>query len=384
LSDEQGEPIARKHIHLPVLKSTSPSLSELMRTCFLKAALSRANGLADFVVGNPKAWLGTAYHEVLAAISSRANTKTADELWNEAIDEQQQEALKHPLDSRFGPPASWPGYHVMLATVRLRAQEIAALQPERNSEMPAAPAGRNSFRETRFVAMNGKLVGKPDVVLKRKIIDYKTGSVTDTDDSGAAEVRASYARQLRLYAYITSEVLGLWPESAELVPMHGDAIRVEIDKSQCQAEAAEAVALLEKYNEQAQSLAPEDLARPSPEACKWCGFKLLCNRFWQSAEPTWSGTLDGEAIAGVVAEPRQLIHSGLAARVVVDATAGTVRGRTALMPLKPDETVSSAPAGTAIRAVSLKKRPDGTLSPTLRSNFVLAADLPQLTSPIQA
>jgi hypothetical protein len=36
-----------------------------MRACLLRGGLSRASGSANFVLGNEKAWLGTAYHEVL-------------------------------------------------------------------------------------------------------------------------------------------------------------------------------------------------------------------------------------------------------------------------------------------------------------------------------
>ncbi len=55
-------------LELPEIRATSPTLAETMRACLLRAGFSRARGSSNFVLGNPKAWLCTAYHEVLAKI----------------------------------------------------------------------------------------------------------------------------------------------------------------------------------------------------------------------------------------------------------------------------------------------------------------------------
>ena len=55
-------------LELPEIRATSPTLAETMRACLLRAGLSKASGSSNFVLGNPKAWLGTAYHEVLEKI----------------------------------------------------------------------------------------------------------------------------------------------------------------------------------------------------------------------------------------------------------------------------------------------------------------------------
>ena len=41
-----------------------------MRVCQLRAGLSKADGISGVTLGNPKSWLGTAYHFVLEQISS--------------------------------------------------------------------------------------------------------------------------------------------------------------------------------------------------------------------------------------------------------------------------------------------------------------------------
>src|SRR3990172_4139080 len=55
-------------LELAQIRATSPTLAETMRACLLRAGLSKATASSKFVLGNPKAWLGTAYHEVLEKI----------------------------------------------------------------------------------------------------------------------------------------------------------------------------------------------------------------------------------------------------------------------------------------------------------------------------
>src|ERR1700730_12782361 len=99
-----------------------------MRLCLLRAGISRSPGSSTFVLGNPKAWLGTAYHEVLERIvdSKEDVDAAAERLWNEAVAAQHQRSLVHPLDRRFGLPSTWPGYHLAKASVLLRARELVA------------------------------------------------------------------------------------------------------------------------------------------------------------------------------------------------------------------------------------------------------------------
>ncbi len=119
-------------LELPEIRSTSPSLAETMRACLLRAGLSRAIGSSNFVLGNPKAWLGTAYHEVLERIveiglEHESLEDAVGRLWNQAVAAQQSRADAHLLDRRFGAATAWPGYHVARASVLLRAAEIVAI-----------------------------------------------------------------------------------------------------------------------------------------------------------------------------------------------------------------------------------------------------------------
>ncbi len=118
--------MAQEIIRLKAIEAVSPTLAETLRLCKLRAGLSRAEGASQHVLGNPKAWLGTAYHAVLEAVGPQhANDIGARvrDLWSAAIEHQHERSRAHPFDNRFGPPESWPGYHMAAAMALVRARE---------------------------------------------------------------------------------------------------------------------------------------------------------------------------------------------------------------------------------------------------------------------
>jgi len=118
---DQGHP---KVFELRPILMVSPSLAEILRACPLQAALSRISGVESFALGNPKVWLGTAYHEVLEILWTSTEPNLSDEqlieyLWSNAIDALRQRATAHPHDCRFALPEKWPGYHLARACVEI-------------------------------------------------------------------------------------------------------------------------------------------------------------------------------------------------------------------------------------------------------------------------
>jgi hypothetical protein len=357
-----------------------------MRACSLNAGLSRAKGSSAFALGNPKAWLGTAYHKVLEKIVGCDITQetleaAVDRLWKQAIDDQEQRVRAHALNRRFGLPTTWPGYYIAYASVLLRAQELCGTR-----DSPTAPAAEKrappgTIREQEFIALGGKLLGKPDVVRPSEVIDYKSGAIFQYDDTSQAEVvKAAYIRQLRIYGYLVKEALGWWPQRGVLLPFAGAGVDIPLDPAECTREAEEAVELLDSYNAKARAGAElQKFASPSPRVCKWCSYKLLCSAFWRAASPDWSGQLDGAAIEGVLAEDPKVIHAGAARAIVIDIQAGSeVPRRAQIAPLSSavHTLVPTLAAGEHVRVVGLRIRPDGFLAPTPRTVLVRVTDIP--------
>jgi hypothetical protein len=380
-------------LELPEIRATSPTLAETMRACLLRAGLSRASGSSNFVLGNPKAWLGTAYHEVLEKIAEvdlgeEALEGAVERLWNEAIAAQYQRAAAHILDHRFGSPAAWPGYHVARASVLLRAQELTcafapAGPPVAKQESRTGPAG--AIREQEFTAFGGRLLGRPDVVRAGEVVDYKSGAILEHDAAAQSDVvKAAYVRQLRIYGYLVRQTLGWWPRRGVLLPLAGAGVDVALEQSDCEREASEAVTLLDSYNEKVRLGAPpNEFASPSVQACRWCAYKLLCPVFWQAAGPDWSGQLDGAAVEGPVAAAPSVIHAGAARAITVDVQAGSeARCQAQIAPLNPSvhPAVATIVRGERVRVVGLRTRPNRLLGPGERTVLSRVGELPSLAT----
>jgi hypothetical protein len=342
------------------------------------------------VLGNPKAWLGTAYHEVLDRIvdidfSIESFESAAERLWDHAVSAQYERTLLHPLDRRFGLPATWPGYYMVKASAFLRARELAGSSHDGGSltrVKPDSTQRQASIREQTFSAFDGRLVGRPDLIRAREIVDYKSGAVMEQDEATQTDVvKASYLRQLRIYGFLVKETLGYWPERGILLPVAGAGVEIAIDPSGCTREATEAVAVLDGYNAQLMTAAvPSDLASPSVGNCKWCPFKLFCNPFWAAATAAWSEQLDGAAVEGVLDEPPMAIHGGAAVAVSLDIQTGSEGPRSArLAPLHPNmQLAATIAAGDRVRLVGLRTRPDGSLVPSSRTILARVDDLPTI------
>jgi hypothetical protein len=81
---------------------TTPTLWSHMRLCSLRAALSVSHGADQWVLHSPRAWLGTAFHRLMADAPKDASEAAA--LWDAAITEVSTVASRHRLDSRFANP----------------------------------------------------------------------------------------------------------------------------------------------------------------------------------------------------------------------------------------------------------------------------------------
>ena len=371
---------------IPQLPVTTPTFAETMRTCLLWTGLSRAQGSRLYVLGNPKAWLGTAYHEVLEALPTlvlggRGTTllQRAEAQWNQAIARLEEAEVRHPLNHRFGSATTWRGYYLVLETLHLRVAELAKAfvtgEPSFTGESNAS-----ALREKGFSALSGKLHGRIDLVRGDELIDFKTGALYEHEDADAPSLKAAYVRQLRIYAYLLYAATGRLPRRGLLYPLAGPPVEVALELSACEAEASEAVRMLDQYNSAvAAGGGPNPLASPSAEACRWCPFKMICPAFWTSADESWGGSLDGEAVSGRLIKPPQAVYGGAAWSIALNVDAGTVPPQEmAISPLRASvhTSISRLCQGTRVRIVGLGRRSNGSLFPTQRTVVLPEADAP--------
>lgn len=367
----------------PALKLTgiptvSPSLAELLRLCPLRAGLSRVQDANALVLGNPRAWLGTAYHEVVATAARVNSVDAVAEVWDQAVRAEYERARAHPLDQRFGPPERWPGYHFVRAMALVRTDRV---------DHPAGGSGTADKPQTDPVrgherwlkGAGGRLVGRPDLLSDDAVIDYKTG---DVFEPGATKViRPSYIRQLQFYGFLVKESTGRWPARGVLRPMGQPAIEVDLRASDCERIAEEALGMLDAYNDALSATGVTGLATPSPEACRWCPFKLPCPAFWTAADNSWSEHLGTVAVGGHTLSAPIPIHGGRALAVHINVEEGTeMNDSVYVAPLQSatHPILQRVRSDTRVRIVGLAKRMDGSTKPTLSTVVARTEELPEI------
>src|SRR5215472_12368608 len=112
-------------IILSKIPRTTPTLWSHMRVCELRAALASAPEADRWVLHDPRAWLGTAFHRVMETTRPGATLANAERVWDAAVAQAGDAASLHPLDSRYATPQRWPSYFLVRQRALASASEIA-------------------------------------------------------------------------------------------------------------------------------------------------------------------------------------------------------------------------------------------------------------------
>lgn len=287
-------------IVLKPLARTSPTLWSHMRLCSLRGAFASSRAIDSWILHDPRAWLGTAFHKVMeASRRSGATAATLEEAWAAAIRQAAAAAAHHLLDARFAVPERWPGYFLVRQRALSSAQRVIATST--SGARPSVPRREGvSATERELQARGGRLAGRPDRFDGRILTEYKS-SMPDPAWRGAEAVIEGFRRQLRLYAAIIAEAMGRWPLQGRVVAASGQTVDVPLVPADCDAEASAALASLDDLNVGlAGCVALEGLARPGEDSCSGCPFQALCPAFWPWLKATGSSGLPDTAAAGVL------------------------------------------------------------------------------------
>lgn len=286
-------------IALAPMPRTSPTIWSHMRLCRLRGLLAATRAVDRWVLHDPRAWLGTAFHRVMEAAARTALRDRAAAAWQLAVDEAAAAAAAHPLDSRFAVVQQWPGYFL----IRQRALASAAdAAPKSSAHGTGAGCGvlRAKGVERHLETQDGRLAGRPDYFDGRTITEYKS-SLPEPAWPGAQEILDGYRRQLRLYAAIIADVEGRWPENGRIVAASGQVLEMALVPAECAAEAKAALDALEAVNRWLSSgTTAARLATPHPAACGECPFQAICPAFWEWLERAGPQDLAATAVAGEI------------------------------------------------------------------------------------
>jgi CRISPR/Cas system-associated exonuclease Cas4 (RecB family) len=289
----------RGAIVLTPLTRTSPTLWAHMRLCSLRGAFAATRAVDTWILHDPRAWLGTAFHKVMAAAARPGAIKTdVEQVWTVTVSEAAAAAASHPLDARYAAPERWPNYFLVRQRALSSAQGLIARNTgtQRVSLRGEWAAGT----ERQLHARGGRLAGRPDRFDGRVVTEYKS-SLPDPAWPGAQAVLDGFHRQLQLYAAIIAEAAGRWPERGRIIAASGQAIEVTIDQAVCEAEALAALDALDSLNRGlASGATAETLARPGNDSCGGCPFQAVCPAFWRWLAAHGSAGLPDTAAVGVL------------------------------------------------------------------------------------
>jgi hypothetical protein len=353
-----------------------------MRLCALRAALAATPDANSWVLHDPRAWLGTAFHKLMEAMRSGATPADSERIWNAAIAEAVAAARDHALDRRYLAPERWPSYYLVRQRAFALAAKVSASRRPKGCDVRAFQLREEPLRgpERRFEARGGRLVGRPDYYDGHTLTEYKS-SLPDAAWTGAAEILDGFRRQVRLYAVIIAEVFGRWPTSGRVVAASGQVIEVDIDSVACNAEANAALGTLDALNSALTSgKTAEDLAHPSASACSSCPFQILCPAFWRHLGLPGMNDLTEAVLEGVL----ERLESGpdgdlYTAYITAQSTNGHLNGQQAVV-LRESVHGRLAPSdvGSSCRLVSGRARPDGRLGADLSTIVFAVPNLPRL------
>jgi hypothetical protein len=284
------------------LNAVSPSRYGMLkawkggRTCPLQLLWHCKAPLAPY----PAAKLGDVVHRMMDRLPQGAGQEDAKRAW--------EEALAH-TESKLGQDWVNRGLLPLPRTVRAYTlKKTRAIRSVLRSSPASHPIGtgggqRSSFREEPLQSGDGLLKGQPDLIERRHgewvLLDYKSGSVHEEDeDSGQQQIKDEYSLQLRLYAHLIKETMGIVVTKALLRTLDGREHEVNVDAASVSLTAAEALSLREDFNNELQRHDdPLEMAKPMAACwekgvfgCAGCLFRPLCPAYlayekqWQAGE----------------------------------------------------------------------------------------------------
>lgn len=314
-----------------------------MAQCRLRFAFGQHRG--GSFGGSAATRIGSICHAVLdAAVKNEVLLgegwkADVEALWDSAVAAEEARARGEGV---MTPARGWPGYQIKRARLFRVAGQVRGFLRELPEDAEVLP-------EQSLAAKGGRLYGRADLVIRGKsvhrILDYKSGSVTDAE----GEPREAYVRQLQLYALLEYEVSGTWPETAHLFPLEGAPVEIEVDPSHCLRVGEEALALIDDYNSAVPGPQP---ATPAAGICRWCPYATGCDAFWAAVDESWADEV--RAARGVGTNVFSTPVGGVT--VEIETAAGSVPlGSTVIKQIDPalHRDASRIIVGSAVSAVGL-------------------------------
>ena len=283
------------------LDRISPSALNTLMECPKRLAFQRDPKTRHWQGRSTRTALGRVAHrltELVAGGGAPAPPDRKDWLearWDELVGQEYLDIQQAWISRTVPEPKDWPGYVATRVRLLRRLADLPAatrpLQGHHPGESPNAPP--LPWIERQLEDEPNRLFGTPDRVEDQagrlRVLDLKSG----VHQSGISE---GQRRQLLIYAHLVQASGLQLPDEVVIQDVRGREEAFEVVADEVESLVAEADAQIGDFNRMVEtSRIP---ARPAPEGCPWCPFRVVCRDYWMSRNEDWP-RLD---VRGVVIE----------------------------------------------------------------------------------
>ena len=183
------------------LSRTSAALNEVLRTCFLRAAFQSDDHFRDVRSLSTASALGSVSHRLLEeaakgkfdSIRGAELDRLVSDRWADLVRLEEQ-AMQERAHGPVPAHNRWPSHALRKATACMAASRIASHRGPRVPEAsPAAEEPSLVQAEVWYEGFDGRIAGRIDLVRRTnagiEIVDYKSGSVTEREETQGAARR---------------------------------------------------------------------------------------------------------------------------------------------------------------------------------------------------
>ncbi|SHL90625.1 RecB family exonuclease [Hymenobacter psychrotolerans] len=263
----------------------SPSQFGQVQQCGYRHLLKLADALPLPTSG--AAVLGVVMHGMLGTHASHPFSSTAgfDAEWQRQVDQQETQLLADPVTAGLVPLAQTVRkYAIKKATLRRSLVGTMSLStPSRIASSVGAASSSGAKLGAEVWLAAGRIAGRADLIRQGvsgvEIVDYKTGYYAATESSGLPIAKPEYAQQLQLYAALYHAETTIWPTRGLLIGLAGGEVAVPFTPADCLSVLAGANQMLDSLEQAARLGTGLELARPAPETCRFCSYRLNCHPY---------------------------------------------------------------------------------------------------------
>jgi hypothetical protein len=276
----------------------TPTLLNSASKCPARAGFEKDPRTASLRRSGLRAALGSVAH---LAWERRAVGVDFESAWAKATEETSTRIAKEWSPAIPPTPSNWPGWALTKTRMRNAWANDSSSRPVPSKDRYTAgdklsgsqaawesgwapPVGPLPWRERWLHDPLRHLAGKPDLVERLdgqlRVVDLKSGKQQGPPTQSQAD-------QLLLYAALVESVLSELPTVGEIRDADGRRYPMDIERGAVEsvvARAEDTWAMLDLAGASGGSALD---ARPDPDVCGTCPFRLVCLPFLESVDDTW-------------------------------------------------------------------------------------------------